>query len=79
MSETTEWDYLSDELQTEIIGYQRRIKELEAENAAFRETLRDIAHGPVGYWNEQQHRAAVIQHMMQRAKEALDLNREVTK
>ena len=26
MSEPTEWDYLSDELQTEIIGYQRKIK-----------------------------------------------------
>ena len=56
---------------TNIISQlQRRIMELEA-------ALRDISHGPVGCWNEPQHREATIAYMMQRADEVLVSNKEV--
>lgn len=56
------------EIDTEY--YINRVSELEA-------ALRDIAHGPVGYWNEPQHREATIAHMMRRADEVLMSNKEV--
>ena len=43
---------------------EARVPELQA-------ALADIAHGPVGTWNEPQHAAEVIKHMMRVASDAL--------
>ena len=44
---------------------------LRARIAELEEALRNISHGPVGYWNEPQHREETIQYMMQVARNAL--------
>jgi hypothetical protein len=44
---------------------------LQARVAELEEALRNISHGPVGYWNEPQHREETIQYMMQVAHNAL--------
>jgi len=46
---------------------------LRAEVARLRAALKDIAHGPVGYWNLPEHREEVISHMMKVASAALEV------
>lgn len=53
-----------------VLGEMHRLK---AENARLREALRDISHGPVGYWNLPEHHAEVIQDFMKTADKALGL------
>ena len=47
------------------------IDELEQENARLREALADIAHGPVGYWNEPQNSLGLVKYLVEKATKAL--------
>ena len=46
-------------------------KSLKAENARLREALADIAHGPVGYWNEPQNSLGLVKYLVEKATKAL--------
>lgn len=48
-----------------------RAEAAEARAERLKTALADIAHGPVGTWNEPQHAAEVIKHMMRVASDAL--------
>lgn len=48
-----------------------RAEAAEARAERLQAALADIAHGPVGTWNEPQHAAEVIKHMMRVASDAL--------
>ena len=55
-----------------LVGAQGiRIKELEQELARLREALADIAHGPVGYWNDPERAPEVVKHLVDKATKAL--------
>ena len=48
-----------------------QIKTLLENNAILLEALRDIDHGPVGYWNEPSHHEEVIRCFMNKAHQAI--------
>ena len=52
----------------EVVKY---VRDLESENARLREALADIAHGPVGYWNEPERTPEVVKHLVDKATKAL--------
>jgi hypothetical protein len=51
-----------------------RAFELRTENKRMRAALENIAHGPVGYWNEPQYHEQVIHQLVREATEALRPN-----
>ena len=55
----------------EVDEFSGRVAKLEATNAAYAAVLQDIAHGPVGYWNDAKHAPEAIRSMMRSADEVL--------
>ena len=48
-----------------------RLKDALAEKECYHEALKDIEHGPVGYWCEDRYAPLVVRNMMQTARKAL--------
>jgi len=58
-------------LEEDLEKAEARAEKAEARAERLQAALADIAHGPVGTWNEPQHAAEVIKHMMRVASDAL--------
>ncbi len=67
------WESQFDGNDKRRIEVERRWTAAEAEATRYREVLAEIAHGPVGYWNNPEHGVRVWEHMVQIATDALSV------
>ena len=51
--------------------HKSKIAGLEAKVERLRDALADIAHGPVGYWNEPQNSMGLVKYLVEKATKAL--------